>query len=174
MVQEFGMLLLRIKLILKNMENSLIQFLFVFLKGLGCPVGSLLLTSSKYFENALKIRKILGGGMRQSGFLAACGIYALDNNINRLKDDHLKAKEIGNVLSKLDYIKKVEPVETNIVIFELDDKFSSSIFQNKLSEKGIEIISMGDNKLRVVTHLDYNQEQHEYFLESIDKIHYNF
>ena len=143
-------------------------------KGLGCPVGSLLLTSSQYFENALKIRKILGGGMRQSGFLAACGIYALDNNINRLKDDHLKAKEIGNVLSKLDYIKKVEPVETNIVIFELDDKFSSSIFQNKLSEKGIEIISMGDNKLRVVTHLDYNQEQHEYFLESIDKIHYNF
>ncbi len=143
-------------------------------KGLGCPVGSLLLTSSQYFENALKIRKILGGGMRQSGFLAACGIYALDNNINRLKDDHLKAKEIGNVLSKLDYIKKVEPVETNIVIFELDDKFSSSIFQNKLSKKGIEIISMGDNKLRVVTHLDYNQEQHEYFLESIDKIHYNF
>jgi threonine aldolase len=143
-------------------------------KGLGCPVGSLLLTSSQYFENALKIRKILGGGMRQSGFLAACGIYALDNNINRLKDDHLKAKEIGNVLSKLDYIKKVEPVETNIVIFELDDKFSSSIFQNKLSEKGIEIISMGDNKLRVVTHLDYNQEQHEYFIESIDKIHYNF
>jgi threonine aldolase len=143
-------------------------------KGLGCPIGSLLLTSSQYFENALKIRKILGGGMRQSGFLAACGIYALDNNINRLKDDHLKAKEIGNVLSKLDYIKKVEPVETNIVIFELDDKFSSSIFQSKLSEKGIEIISMGDNKLRVVTHLDYNQEQHEYFLESIDNIHYNF
>ena len=143
-------------------------------KGLGCPVGSLLLTSSQYFENALKIRKILGGGMRQSGFLAACGIYALDNNINRLKDDHLKAKEIGDVLSKLDYIKKVEPVETNIVIFELDDKFPSSIFQNKLSERGIEIISMGDNKLRVVTHLDYNQEQHEYFLESIDKIHYNF
>ena len=112
--------------------------------------------------------------MRQSGFLAACGIYALDNNINRLKDDHFKAKEIGNVLSKLDYIKKVEPVETNIVIFELDDKFSSSIFQNKLSEKGIEIISMGDNKLRVVTHLDYNQEQHEYFLECIDKFDYNF
>ncbi len=77
-------------------------------------------------------------------------------------------------LSKLDYIKKVEPVETNIVIFELDDKFSSSIFQNKLSEKGIEIISMGDNKLRVVTHLDYNQEQHEYFLECIDKFDYNF
>ncbi len=143
-------------------------------KGLGCPVGSLLLTSSHYFENALKIRKILGGGMRQSGFLAACGIYALENNINRLKDDHLKAKEIGNVLSKLGYIKKVEPVETNIVIFEIDDKYSSSIFKNKLSDKGIEIISMGDNKLRVVTHLDYNQKQHEYFLDCITKIHDNF
>ena len=143
-------------------------------KGLGCPVGSILLTSYKNYENALKIRKILGGGMRQSGFLAACGIYALDNNIYRLKDDHLKAKEIGDVLSKLDYIKNVEPVETNIVIFEINDKFSSSIFQNKLSENGIEIISMGDNKLRVVTHLDYNQDQHEYFLEFIDKIHYNF
>ena len=143
-------------------------------KGLGCPVGSLLLISSKNYENALKIRKILGGGMRQSGFLAACGIYALENNINRLKDDHLKAQEIGNVLSKLDYIKKVEPVETNIVIFEIDDKYSSSIFQNKLSEKGIEIISMGDNKLRVVTHLDYNLKQHEYFLDCLVKINDNF
>jgi threonine aldolase len=141
-------------------------------KGLGCPVGSLLLTSNKLYEKALKIRKILGGGMRQSGILAACGLYALENNIERLKYDQYKATEIGDKLAKFEFIKKVEPVETNIVIFELIDSFSSEYFQRQLQNNGIKIINMGDNKLRIVTHMDYTDENHEYFLNSLDKIHH--
>ena len=139
-------------------------------KGLGCPVGSLLLCSEKLYEKALKTRKMLGGGMRQSGFLAACGLYALENNIDRLKYDHVRAKEIEEKLLKLDFIKKVQPVETNIIIFELKDTFSSKDFIEELQNKGIEIINMGDNKLRIVTHMDYTDDFHHYFLDSLDKI----
>ena len=88
-------------------------------KGLGCPVGSVLIGSKELVDKALRIRKILGGGMRQSGYLAAAGIYALDHHIERLADDHQKAKEIGGILKNLGFIKKVEPIETNIIIFEL-------------------------------------------------------
>ena len=137
---------------------------------MGCPVGSLLLCSEKLYEKALKIRKMLGGGMRQSGFLAACGLYALENNIDRLKYDHVRAKEIEEKLLKLDFIKKVQPVETNIIIFELKDNFSSKDLIDELRNKGIEIINMGDNKLRIVTHMDYTDDFHHYFLDSLDKI----
>ena len=86
-------------------------------KGLGAPVGSILLGSKTHIAKALRIRKLFGGAMRQVGFLAAAGIYALDNNIERLADDHKKAKDIEQLLNSLSYIKKVEPVETNIIIF---------------------------------------------------------
>ena len=85
-------------------------------KGLGCPIGSVLIGDKKIMSNALRIRKILGGGMRQSGYLANAGIYALENNINRLKEDHIKASEIGEVLKKSKFVKSVEKIETNIVI----------------------------------------------------------
>jgi threonine aldolase len=104
--------------------------------------------------------------------LAACGLYALENNIERLKYDQYKATEIGDKLAKFEFIKKVEPVETNIVIFELIDSFSSEYFQRQLQNNGIKIINMGDNKLRIVTHMDYTDENHEYFLNSLDKIHH--
>jgi threonine aldolase len=135
-------------------------------KGLGCPVGSVLLGSKEFIDNALRVRKVLGGGMRQSGFLAAAGIYALDHHISRLKDDHKKAKEIGKVLEELEFIKKVEPIETNIIIFELDEaRLSAETFLGKLEENQISIIGMGQGKLRVVTHLDYTQEMHAHFLK---------
>ena len=137
-------------------------------KGLGCPVGSVLLGSKEHIHHALRIRKVLGGGMRQSGFLAAAGIYALDHHIDRLSDDHKKAAEIGNELNKLSFIKKLEPIETNIIIFEIDEDFMSSAdFNSKLQEKDIHIISMGQGKLRMVTHMDYTDEMHGYFLETL-------
>lgn len=140
-------------------------------KGLGCPVGSVLVGDAKTIHDALRIRKILGGGMRQSGFLAAAGIYALDNHIERLAEDHLRAKEIGETLIGLSYIKKVEPVETNIVIFEIDENFMSSAeFTSRLEEKDIYIISMGQGKLRMVTHLDYTDVMHNRFIEVIGKL----
>ncbi|UII79758.1 low specificity L-threonine aldolase [Flagellimonas sp. CMM7] len=135
-------------------------------KGLGCPVGSVLLGSKEFIDNALRVRKVLGGGMRQSGFLAAAGIYALDNHIDRLREDHGKAKEIGKVLEAMECIKKVEPIETNIIIFELDEtKISAETFLGKLEENHISIIGMGQGKLRIVTHLDYTQEMHAHFLK---------
>lgn len=140
-------------------------------KGLGCPVGSVLVGNREFIDNALRIRKVLGGGMRQSGFLAAAGIYALDNHIDRLQEDHRKAKEIGEVLEKLEFIKKVEPIETNIIIFELDEsKLSAETFLGKLEENHISIIGMGQGKLRIVTHLDYTQEMHAHFLKVLKTI----
>mgnify|MGYP001399445176 CR=1 FL=1 len=90
-------------------------------KGLGCPIGSVLTGSKEFMDKALRVRKVLGGGMRQAGYLAAAGIYALDANIERLAEDHKRAKELAEVLSKTSYIKKIDPVETNILIFYLND-----------------------------------------------------
>ncbi len=130
-------------------------------KGLGCPVGSVLVGSNELMNNAIRIRKILGGGMRQVGYLAAAGLFALDNNIERLKDDHTKAKEIASVLSESSYIYKVEPVETNIVIFNLNNDVSENEFISELEKRNIKIISMGQGKLRMVTHMDYTNEMHD-------------
>lgn len=130
-------------------------------KGLGCPVGSVLLGDKEHIYKALRIRKILGGGMRQAGYLAAAGIYALDNHINRLAEDHQKALEIAGMLQHLPAIKKVEPVETNIIIFEVDDQhLSATQFREHLLTRDIHIIEMGQGKLRMVTHLDYTDAMH--------------
>jgi len=137
-------------------------------KGLGCPVGSVLLGTKEQMDKAIRIRKIFGGGMRQSGFLAAAAIYALDNHIERLAEDHKKAKEIGAALAAKSFIKKVEPIETNIVIFEIDESFmTSDQFVHKLKEKNILIIGMGQGKLRMVTHLDYTNDMHEELLKQL-------
>lgn len=130
-------------------------------KSLGCPVGSVLLGSKELIEKALRIRKILGGGMRQSGYLAAAGIYALDNHIDRLREDHRRAEELGAILAALPMVAAVEPVETNIVIFSLDPDYSSAeSFTETLEKQGIAIIGMGGGKLRMVTHLDYTDAMH--------------
>lgn len=140
-------------------------------KGLGCPVGSVLVGSSVMIDKALRIRKILGGGMRQAGFLAAAGIYALNNHIDRLVEDHKKAKEIGKLLQSLSFVKKVEPIETNILIFEVDEnQLSDTVFIRKLQEKDIQIIGMGQGKLRMVTHLDYTPKMHEIVLKTLTSI----
>ncbi len=141
-------------------------------KGLGCPVGSVLVGDEDIMKNALRIRKVFGGNMRQAGYLAAAGLYALDNNIERLVNDHQKAKEIGEVLSQLSIIKVVEPVETNIIIFELNEDVNESTFLNKLKDNNIHIISMGSNKLRVVTHLDYTNDMHEKLINILRKTNF--
>ena len=134
-------------------------------KGLGCPVGSVLVGDEAFMKNAIRIRKILGGGLRHVGYLAAAGLYALDHHINRLADDHRKAKAIEQVLLQLPYIKKVEPVETNIIIFELANKADEKAFLSQLMNLNIRLSGMGNGKLRIVTHLDYTNEMHAYLLE---------
>jgi len=136
-------------------------------KGLGCPVGSVLIGSKEFINKAVRVRKVLGGGMRQAGYLATCGIFALKNNIDRLKYDHIKAKEIESALKIKDFISKVEKVETNILIFKLEKSFNTDDFLNKMSKQNVKLISMGDNKLRLVTHKNYTNQMHKKFLDII-------
>lgn len=138
-----------------------------FSKGLGAPVGSLLLGSKTMIQKALRIRKLLGGGMRQVGFLAAAAKYALDNHVERLADDHQKAKEIAAVLATCNYITKIEPVETNILIFYVDKKIGAENFINKMATKNILLTPMGEGKIRIVTHLNYTDEMHGILLKEL-------
>jgi threonine aldolase len=139
-------------------------------KGLGAPIGSVLLSDKATIRRALRIRKILGGGMRQVGYLAAAGNFALDNNIAKLVDDHRRAREIAEVLIRLPWIGKIEPVETNILIFSVREGLSEKMLIEKLKEKNILISSLGHGKLRIVTHLDYKEVMHTYVLETLKKI----
>jgi threonine aldolase len=143
-------------------------------KGLGCPVGSVLLGNKVIMKNAMRIRKVYGGNMRQAGYLAAAGLYALDHNIQRLADDHKKAKEIEALLSELPMIKSVEPVETNILIFELNPDVDEEGFVQRLERDNIKIIGMGEGKLRIVTHLDYTDEMHDYLLSFLKQFDASF
>ena len=134
-------------------------------KGLGAPIGSVLLGTKADMKRALRIRKIFGGNMRQSGYLAAAGLYALQHNISRLESDHRRAKELGDLLEKIPWVANVEPVETNILIFGLQPSIDEKVFVERIKQKGIAISSMGHGKLRIVTHLDYKEVMHEYVLE---------
>jgi len=139
-------------------------------KGLGCPIGSVLIGKNSLMDKAIRVRKVLGGGMRQVGYLAAAGLYALDHHFERLKEDHLKARELGDLLQKLPKIKTVETTETNIIIFELNDDVNETEFMNNLQKHQIAIIGMGSNKLRMVTHLDYSDAMHETVLKLLPTI----
>jgi threonine aldolase len=140
-------------------------------KGLGTPVGSVLLGTEETIYKARRIRKVMGGGWRQAGFLAAAGIYALDNNIKGLKDDHKRAKALGEAVKVLPYVKSVMPVDTNIVIFELDDKHDADEFVEKMSHFGVKCNTFGINMIRFVTHLDFTDDMVNYTIEVLNKIH---
>ncbi|WP_299527797.1 low specificity L-threonine aldolase [uncultured Lutibacter sp.] len=139
-------------------------------KGLGAPVGSVLLGTKEHMEKALRIRKLFGGAMRQAGYLAAAGIYALDNHVERLAIDHTRAKILGSTLQNCELIKNVEPIETNIVIFNVIDSINELDFISRLNDAGIQLISMGQGKLRMVTHLDFTEEMLESVVHTIEHI----
>ncbi len=127
-------------------------------KGLGAPIGSLLLGDNNFIIKARRIRKVFGGGMRQVGYLAAAGIYALENNIMRLKQDHRRAKIIENTLKNLPYIKSIYPVETNLIVFELEEDMIVNNFIKKLEQKEIYAHKTGHQLIRMVTHLGIDDE----------------
>ena len=131
-------------------------------KGLGAPMGSLLVGDSKIMEKALRVRKVLGGGMRQIGYMAAGGLFGVQHHRTRLVKDHQKAKEIAEVLLTLPYVTSVEPVETNIIIFNISG--GEKEFIDQMASKNVHFYGMGGGKLRFVTHLDYTDEMHSYFL----------
>jgi threonine aldolase len=135
-------------------------------KGLGAPVGSLLLGDAEFIRKARRVRKVFGGGMRQAGYIAAAGIYALDNNIERLKEDHKRAKQLAATMSGLSYIDNVLPVDTNIIIFNLTDKMDPEAFVKKLAANDIKAVGFGKQAIRFVTHLDFTDEM----LERTEKV----
>lgn len=142
-----------------------------FSKGLGAPVGSTLIADQEFIRKARRVRKVLGGGMRQAGILAAACIYALDHHIERLKDDHRRARELEKVLQSLPYVENILPVETNIVIFSVSERMGGDNFLRKLQENNIQAISMGKQMIRFVTHLDFDDnmlEQTNLVLKRID------
>ena len=127
-------------------------------KGLGTPVGSLLLGERDFIKKARRVRKVFGGGMRQAGYIAAAGIYALENNIARLEEDHQHAKQIAEALSKKDFIGKIMPVETNIIIFEVGGSYTAKEFCERLKLDDILCLSISATQVRMVTHLDVTDE----------------
>ncbi len=141
-------------------------------KGLGCPIGSVLVGRKSLIEKALRIRKIFGGGMRQVGYLAAAGLYALENNINRLKHDHVRAKEIANKFLSKDFVSQINDVETNIIIIELNKPEEKQKIIRYFTDQNIifDWYSMGDKKIRIVTHLDYTDNDHKSLLQIVDKL----
>ncbi|MEY4097413.1 MAG: low-specificity L-threonine aldolase [Bacteroidota bacterium] len=139
-------------------------------KGLGAPVGSVLLGSTPFIKKARRWRKVFGGGMRQAGSLAAAGIYALDNHIERLKEDHTKALEIKNALLKKDFVKEIFEVETNIVIAHIEGKYNATQLAAALKEKNILVIAMTPALIRFVVHLDITTEMLASTLATIEKL----
>jgi len=139
-------------------------------KGLGAPVGSLLLGKKDFIKKALRVRKAIGGGMRQAGYLAAAGIYALDNNIKELKEDHRRAKEMGKVLEALPFVNEVYPVQTNILIFKLNEKMKDTEFISKLNERNIKALIFGPQTIRFVTHLDFTDSMMDDVIKAIKSL----
>ncbi len=139
-------------------------------KGLGTPVGSLLIGNQDFIKKARRVRKVMGGGMRQAGYLAAAGIYALDNHIQRLKEDNNRAKKIAEVLQTLHYVGDVRPVMTNILIFDVKSPYTAASYLAKLAEKGIKATAFGPQTIRFVTHLDFTEEMLEQTLQIIQKL----
>jgi threonine aldolase len=139
-------------------------------KSLGCPVGSLLVGKKDFIKKARRVRKVFGGGMRQAGFLAAAGIYALQNHLERLKEDHARAKQIGCALQKKSFVKLLLPVETNIIIMELDNSMTAPAFVEKMKEEDVLPYAITTNRVRFVVHLDITDAMIEKTVDMIGKI----
>ena len=139
-------------------------------KSLGCPVGSLLVGKKDLVKKARRIRKVFGGGMRQAGFIAAAGIYALENNISRLEEDHIHAKQIADAIATKEFVQLVLPVETNIIIFELKDGMTAPDLVATLKNSSILGYAISPNRVRLVTHLDISAAMVQKTIEAFNQL----
>jgi threonine aldolase len=139
-------------------------------KGLGAPVGSVLVGSASFIHKARRWRKVFGGGMRQAGYLAAAGMYALDHHIDRLVDDHNNALTLSEALSKKDFVTSILPVETNIVIATIGGKYTAASFAAILKDKGILVIAMTPTQVRFVFHLDIHENDLAKTIDTINTL----
>lgn len=140
-------------------------------KGLGAPVGSLLTGNKEFIAEARRVRKVMGGGMRQAGYLAAAGIYALDHHVDRLKEDHAHARVLAQALSELNYVGHIRPVQTNIVIFDLHPPLTPVALLDYLNRNGVAASAFGPQTIRFVTHLDVNREMIDKTVEILRNYH---
>ncbi len=141
-----------------------------FNKGLGCPAGSILLGTEAFIRQAIRVRKVFGGGMRQAGFLAATALYALEHHVKRLETDHRHAKRIGEALQNHPLVKLVLPVETNLVIFELIDGKDPKAFMVTMKQHEILLLTISNRRLRIVTHLDISAEMVDHFIKILNQL----
>lgn len=139
-------------------------------KGLGTPVGSVLIGTRDTIKKARRIRKIFGGGMRQAGYLAAAGIYALENHVARLADDHRHAQQIKAALTGKDFVGEILPVETNIVIFEVKGRYTAASLAALLKEQGIYVMAISPKQIRIVVHLDIRPEDVQRTIDTINTL----
>lgn len=139
-------------------------------KGLGAPVGSVLLGDKDFIEKARRVRKVFGGGMRQAGYLAAAGIFALENHIDRLALDHLHARQIVDTISKKDFIGEMMPVETNIIIFEVKGNYTAKSLSDELKKKNILVSAISPTQIRMVLHLDVSDEMVKEIISTIESL----
>ena len=137
-------------------------------KGLGCPVGSILIGNAAFIKKARRIRKVFGGGMRQAGYMAAAGIYALENHVERLATDHTHAQTIAGALQRTGIATGILPVETNIVIFEVNRPAAEIVAQ--LKAHNIQTIAIAPTQIRMVLHLDISEEMVEHVVQVIGKL----
>lgn len=141
-------------------------------KGLGAPVGSVLVCKQEHEAKARRMRKVFGGGMRQAGYLAAAGLYALNNHVARLKEDHHRARTLGSALQGLPYVKSIMPVDTNIVIFELTSTVTPERFLHALLDHQVKALAFSATEIRMVTHLDFDDRMLDRTVEVLKKLRF--
>ena len=139
-------------------------------KGLGAPVGSVLIGSQSFIAEARRVRKVMGGGMRQAGYLAAAGIFALDHHVERLKEDHAHARQLAAALAELPWVGHIRPVQTNIVIFDIQAPLTPAVLLGYLDKNGVKATAFGPQTIRFVTHLDVTGEMVEKAIQILREV----
>lgn len=139
-------------------------------KGLGCPIGSVLIGQKTFIQKARRVRKVFGGGMRQAGYMAATGIYALENHVHRLTEDHARAKLLAATISKKDFCAQLFPVQTNILLFEVNTAYSTKQIIESFRQHNIHVIGMTPTQIRIVLHLGITQAMVDYAIDIIEKM----
>ncbi|KYP13266.1 GntG family PLP-dependent aldolase [Flavihumibacter sp. CACIAM 22H1] len=141
-----------------------------FNKGMGCPIGSVLMGGAAFIRQARRVRKLFGGGMRQAGFMAAAALYALDHHIDRLQEDHMHARQLAAALEKKDFIGSILPVETNLLIFEVKGRFTAATLAATLEHYGVRCLAISPTQIRMVTHLGIHSAMISQLVQLIDEL----
>jgi threonine aldolase len=161
-----------LKVNVKEFTRHVDNLMFCLSKGLSCPVGSVVVGTQEFIDKARKARKVLGGGMRQAGIIAAAGIVALEKLVDRLKEDHRNAKRLAEGISKIQGVAvNMERVQTNMVLFDISGLgVADELFLSKLKENGVLALANAKNKVRMVTHRGIEKEHIEKAVAAVENV----